>query len=148
LIAAAAMFSGVAFADSAPSPDPFARFAAAGSVVLAVQTASASEGGEVRLSVYDSADNFLEMAAIKHHAQITDDGVAILTLRGLKEGEYAFVAYHDQNGDGKLNRSFIGAPTEPLIFSNNVRPKLRKPTFEETKVNVRPGSVVVMTIDG
>ena len=32
-----------------------------------------------------------------------------------------------------MNRKFIGIPKEPYAFSNNIRPKLSKPTFEECK---------------
>jgi len=47
-----------------------------------------------------------------------------------------------------LNRGkVIGRPKEPLAFSNGVKPKLRKPRFEEAKVDVVPGSVVVLTLD-
>ncbi|MCA8887828.1 MAG: DUF2141 domain-containing protein [Parvularculaceae bacterium] len=146
MAAIAAASAGSALADSAPAPDPFAKFAADGSVVLAVQAPFAAQGGDVRLSVYDKPETFLEMAAIKHHGPVNDDGVALITLNGLEAGEYAFVAYFDANGDGKLNRSVLGVPTEPLIFSNDIKPKLRKPTFDETKVDVAPGAVVVLTM--
>lgn len=146
MAAIAAASAGTALADSAPAPDPFSKFAAEGSVVLAVQAPFAASGGEVRLSVYDGPETFLEMAAIKHRGAVNEEGVALIKLYGLEAGEYAFVAYYDENGDGKLNRSFIGAPAEPLIFSNDIKPKLRKPTFDETKVDVRPGAVVVLTL--
>ena len=41
--------------------------------------------------------------------------------------------YHDENGDGKMNRNFFGIPKEPFGFSNNVKPKFSMPTFEECK---------------
>ena len=101
----------------------------------------------MRLAVYDSEANFLEMAAIKHQGSLDETGLAIVRLRGLAPGEYAFAAYLDENADGKLNRSAIGIPKEPIAFSNGVVPKLRKPGFDETKVDVAPGSVVVITLE-
>ena len=137
---------GAAFADSAPPPNPFSKFSAAGAIVLAVTTEFAPAGGHIRVAIYEDEANFLETAQSKRDAVIGDEGLALLTISDLTPGEYAFVAYYDENGDGKLNRSFIGKPKEPYVFSNNVRPKLRKPTFSETKVAVAPGEVVVLTL--
>ena len=123
-------------------------------VVLSVQTPFApiekqdenDERGHVRLTVYDSKENFLEKPFLKSTAPVNERGEAVLSLGPLPEGEYAFVAYYDKNGDRKLNRSFIGRPKEPFAFSNGVRPKLRKPKFKRTKVNVVPGDVIVIRI--
>jgi uncharacterized protein (DUF2141 family) len=72
----------------------------------------------------------------------------VLALGDLAPGEYAFAAYLDENGDGKLNRGkVLGRPKEPVAFSNGVKPKLRKPRYDETKVSVAPGSVVVITLE-
>jgi len=144
---AAALGLGAAFADSAPLPDPFSKFSAGDAVVLAVRSEFAPSGGHVRLSVFADAMTFLERAAAKHDATVNDEGLALITLRGLAPGDYAFVAYYDENGDGKLNRNALGKPKEPYVFSNDIRPKLRKPTFDETKVSVAPGEVVVMTLE-
>lgn len=138
---------GAAFADSAPTPDPFSKFSAADAVVLAVKSDFAPAGGHVRVTVYDDAASFLEAAAGKHDATVNDEGFALFAIENLEPGEYAFVAYYDENDDGKLNRNVIGKPKEPYIFSNDVRPKLRKPTFDETKVAVAPGEVVVLTLE-
>lgn len=145
-LAASALALGAAFADSAPAPNPFSKFSSANAVVLAIKSEFAPAGGHVRVTVYDGAANFLETAAAKHDAVVNEEGLALLTIADLTPGDYAFVAYYDRNGDGKLNRSVLGKPKEPYIFSNDVRPKLRKPTFDETKVAVAPGEVVVLTL--
>ncbi len=147
-IAAAAIAGSAAFADSAPSAEPFARYADPSSVVLAVRAEFPAAGGAVRLAVYDNDRSFLETAILKHKATVDDDGVAVMPLYGLQPGAYAFVAYYDANGDGRLNRGgLLGKPKEPVAFSNGVRPKLRRPHFDEAKVAVAPGSVVVLTLD-
>ncbi|MEK7266311.1 MAG: DUF2141 domain-containing protein [Pseudomonadota bacterium] len=137
---------GASFADSAPLPNPFSKFSTADAVVLAVTSEFAPAGGRIRIAIYDGEATFLETAQSKREAVINDEGLALLTISDLRPGDYAFVAYFDENGDGKLNRSFIGKPKEPYVFSNNVRPKLRKPTFAETKVAVAPGEVVVLKL--
>ncbi len=136
-----------AFADSAPMPNPFSKFSTADAVIVAIQSDFARPGGHVRVTVYDGETNFLENAAGKHDATVSVDGVALVRLADLTPGDYSFVAYLDENGDGKLNRNVLGKPKEPFIFSNNIKPKLRKPTFAETKVAVAPGEVVVLRLE-
>ena len=62
-----------------------------------------------------------------------EDNIETIVIDDLPIGEYAFILYHDKNSDGKMNRKFIGIPKEPYAFSNNIRPKLSKPAFEECK---------------
>lgn len=144
---AAALLMGAApaGADNVSGHDPYARLSAADGVVLAVRS-GASAGKEVRLTVYDNPASFLEIPASRHHATVGSDGLAVVKVSGLKAGEYAIVAYLDENGDGKLNRNALGKPKEPFVFSNDVKPKLKKPSFDETKVSVGPGEVVVLTL--
>lgn len=145
---AATMATAAAQADSLGAANPFSKYSDPQSVVAAVQTTfDAQPGQAVRLSVYDSKDAFLEVAAVKHQGALDDTGLALVRFYGLKPGEYAFTAYLDVNGDGKLNRGPLGAPKEPVAFSNGVVPKLRRPKFDETKVAVSPGSVVVITLE-
>ncbi|MEM9495751.1 MAG: DUF2141 domain-containing protein [Pseudomonadota bacterium] len=137
-----------AMGDSLPPADPFQRYAKPDAVVAAIQTRFDAEPGQsVRISVYASEQDFLDVAAMKHGALLDDTGLAIVTLRGLAPGEYAFAAYLDEDGDGKLDRSALGLPSEPFSFSNDVVPKLRRPTFDETKVSIEPGAVVVINLD-
>lgn len=134
---------------TAPMLAPFAaRLAAEDAVVLAVEASFATPGSAVRFTIYDSPENFLETPALKDEAVVGEDGLAVLPLRGLAAGDYAFVAYLDENGDKTLNKNAIGKPKEPFIFSNNVKPKLRKPTFAETSVDVANGDVVVVRLKG
>lgn len=144
---AVAVGAGTALADNATAPEALAQYSDPASVVLAVKTAFPAPGGSVRVSVYDDK-SFLENAIIKQQATLDENGVALVSLRELEPGAYAFVAYFDANGDGRLNRGgLLGKPKEPLVFSNGVRPKLRKPHFDEAKVDVAPGSVVLLTIE-
>ncbi len=138
----------MAHADSVPVSNPFLKYSDPNGVVAAVQTNFETEAGQaVRLTVYDSEDNFLEMAAMKHRGVLDENGVAVVRFLGLEPGDYAFAAYLDENGDGRLNRGALGIPKEPIAFSNGVIPRLRRPAFSETKVDVAPGSVVVITLE-
>jgi uncharacterized protein (DUF2141 family) len=47
------------------------------------------------------------------------------------EGTYAVSTVHDTNGNRRVDTNFVGMPTEQWGVSNNVRPTLRAPRFEE-----------------
>lgn len=150
VIGMSGVLAGAAHAGSVPQDaSAFSKYADPSLAVAAVTTQFRAQPGQaVRLSIYDSEAGFLAEARAKYEALLGDDGVAVLSLDGLEPGEYAFAAYLDQNGDGKLNRGkVLGRPKEPVAFSNGVKPKLRKPNFDETKVVVGPGSVVVITLE-
>ncbi len=139
--------AGAVSADNAALPEVFSKYADPESVVLAVQSEFDVPGGLVRLVVYDREDGFLERAAARYWSRFDEAGVAVLPLRALEPGAYAFIVYLDVNQDGKLNRSALGRPTEPVAFSNGFRPRLQRPKFDDVKITVDHGSVVVMILD-
>jgi len=61
-------------------------------------------------------------------------------------GIYAVQAFQDRNGDGKLNRTFIGIPREPIGFSRNPRLRYGPPSFDECAVEITPGGGTI-TLD-
>jgi uncharacterized protein (DUF2141 family) len=65
-------------------------------------------------------------------------------FKNVQYGNYAIVAYHDENHDGKFNQNWLGLPKEGFGFSDNPG-TLRKPTFNDAKFNVDQ-SVVQVTI--
>lgn len=46
-------------------------------------------------------------------------------------GSHAVSVGHDVNGNDKVDTNFVGMPTEQWGVSNNVRPRLRAPRFDE-----------------
>ena len=54
----------------------------------------------------------------------------------LPKGKYGLIAFHDQNGNEKLDTNFIGIPTEYYGFSNNARGFLSKPNYQETLIDL------------
>lgn len=56
---------------------------------------------------------------------------ASTTIHGLEKGTYAIGVCHDLNSNGKLDKNFLGIPTEPYGFSKNVPVYLSSPDFED-----------------
>ena len=90
--------------------------------------------GEIKVGVFNTETNFLkEGHAIKNYSVKVENNTAVLTITDLPKGEYAITMYHDQNSDNECNRNFIGIPKEPYGFSNNVKPKMSAPKYEDCK---------------
>ncbi|MGL5836013.1 MAG: DUF2141 domain-containing protein [Waterburya sp.] len=60
-----------------------------------------------------------------------------LTINKLHLGSYALAIFHDVNGDGELNRDFLGIPQEGFGFSQNPEIYTSPPSFEESAVSIK-----------
>ena len=54
----------------------------------------------------------------------------------VEPGDYAIAVYHDQNGNGKMDKRMFGIPKEPYGFSNNIKPVMSAPKFSECRFTV------------
>lgn len=103
--------------------------------------------GKIYLSIYNAEDHFLE-EGYEYKVIVMDvNGPEVMyELPDLNDGEYAIGLYQDTNGDGKCNRTWIGIPTEPYGFSQNYKPRLRAPSFDETKFDHNAGEIKINLI--
>jgi uncharacterized protein (DUF2141 family) len=104
------------------------------------------DAGTVHAALHASADGFPtrpEKALRQADAPITG-GRARLTFDGLVPGGYAVSAYHDENGNGKLDTGFLGIPSEGLAASNDARGFMGPPSFEKARVEVAPGTNLIV----
>lgn len=105
--------------------------------------------GNVEMGIFKDPKTFLEKGQEykSYSKKVTDDSV-IFTIKGVSKGIYAFSVYHDKNSDKKCNLNFFGIPTESYGFSNNFKPTIRKPTFDECKINADKNmSILIKLID-
>lgn len=90
--------------------------------------------GHIRIGVFNTSENFLKQGfTFKKYKIAVKNATETIIIDDLPKGDYAFMLYHDKNADGTLNRNLLGIPKEPFGFSNNVKPKFAKPTFEDCK---------------
>ena len=106
-----------------------------------------AQSGLVKVAVVDS-----QMAWDGKAAPVRGDGApprgedARFTFKDLKPGAYAVMITHDENGNGKLDTNVVGMPLEGYGFSNNPQ-VMRKPTFDEARVNVpAAGAAIDITL--
>ena len=107
---------------------------------------------DLRVEVSDIANNkgLIEFALYKNPAVFTQagkthrlfrldaqKGMVSYTFKDLEAGKYAVVVYHDENHNKICDKNFFGIPTEAYAFSNNMRPKLSAPSFEECAIKLQ-----------
>lgn len=105
--------------------------------------------GKIVAAVYDDADAFPH--AERAVASVTAPAMGsptVLEVPALPPGTYAVVVYHDVDGDGSLDTSFIGYPTEPFGFSNDAPLKMfGPPDFATCSFEVKaPGVAIQLSL--
>lgn len=109
-------------------------------VVKGIQT----EKGNIVVEVFNSKGSFLKKSI--QLKTIKAKGKSIDCTFELPEGHYAITAYHDINANKKFDKSFIGYPVEPYGLSNNFRPTISIPTFDECKVKVENQTTITVKL--
>lgn len=64
-----------------------------------------------------------------------------LAFPGLAPGQYAVTVLHDEDGNGKMKRNFIGMPAEGVGVSNNPG---GMPGYARSLITVEPGSAITV----
>lgn len=103
------------------------------SVTLTFDTGA--QTGAVMVALYDAStyggNQPLRAAQIDVAA-----GERSVTFDGLAAGEYGVRAFHDVNGDGRMNTNPFGIPTEPYAFSNNAVGNMGPASWDRAKFSV------------
>jgi uncharacterized protein (DUF2141 family) len=102
--------------------------------------------GQIACSLYASAAGFpgdLTKAARKAVAPISGD-TATCHFNGAAPGEYAVSVIHDENMNGKLDKNFIGMPTEGIAASNDPDAKFGPPKFDAAKFSYAGGAQTIV----
>ncbi|MFL7904576.1 DUF2141 domain-containing protein [Azospirillum argentinense] len=64
------------------------------------------------------------------------EGSVRVTVPDVPPGTYALRAYHDENGNGQLDRNLLGVPREGFGFGNDASVLLAPPSFRDAAVTV------------
>ena len=91
--------------------------------------------GQVRVALFASEDGFpgkLEKAHRKQYTPILDRR-ATAVFTEIPYGEYAIGVFHDENGNRKMDRNFLGIPTEPYGASNDARRIFGPPRYSDAR---------------
>ena len=93
--------------------------------------------GQVGCSLFAGPAGFpMDSAGARQLWQAADAKGVTCRYSDVPEGTYAISIAHDLNGNKRVDTNFIGLPTEQWGVSNNARPNLRAPRFDEAQFKV------------
>ena len=103
--------------------------------------------GAVKAALYSDPATFRkEDKALAVQGQPAQVGEMVFTFAGVAPGRYAVVVYHDENGNGKMDRFLGMIPTEGYGLSNN--PEVSgPPQFEPSAFDAQDGEAARSIID-
>jgi len=131
---AVAFFAAPAMADDAFAPLPVPA------ATLTIHIENVSQGGVVRLGLYDAIGYRDDKAKPVASADVSAvAGETVIVLHDVPPGTYAIETYQDINSNDKMDMTWLGLPLEPYGFSRDAHPVLSKPSFSKVKFALRAG---------
>ena len=98
-----------------------------------------SEGGQVICSLFRESGWLKTPVAIMKSTIRSRGSTCVFT--GVEPGTYAIVAFHDKNGNGNIDKNFLGIPTESWCTSRNAAALFGPPRFSAAKFLARGGVI-------
>ena len=92
-----------------------------------------NEDGSCRLLLFDSEEGFPDSRgrAVAELSAVIRGGEAVFIFR-VRLGRYAIAILHDENSDGKMDKTWYGKPKEGFGASRNPKIGLGPPGFDES----------------
>jgi uncharacterized protein (DUF2141 family) len=119
-----------------------ARAGEGGAVTVEVHGIASDKGGEVGCALFEGSDGFPSdiAKAVQRTRVAVQSDVVRCTFTGVPPGDYAVSVTHDENGDGKMNKNFLGFPKEGWGVSRDAPASFGPPKFDKAKVRVESGT--------
>lgn len=103
--------------------------------------------GEIEIGLYNDPAKFPEKGMHYKMKRVqAEDGTVLCIFEDLPVGQYAIALYHDENNDKVCNTNFWGIPTEGYAFSQNYRPFLSAPDFDDCMFSVKENSISTISL--
>ena len=96
----------------------------------------------MRVALYNQSSGFPNTPLRGVEGAPTQEPV-VLTFTDVQPGVYALSAYHDENGNQKLDRGAFRIPTERYGFSRDARGDKGPPEFRDAQIEVRDPSTKI-----
>lgn len=113
---------------------------------LSIRVQGAPADGMLVLQIYDSSNTFGDFRDPVKEVRTPIRADAVYQIDDVHPGEIAVLVYVDENGNGLIDKNFIGIPKEPLGISNNYRPK-GPPSFGRAKFTVPESGTTSIDIE-
>ena len=102
--------------------------------------------GSLYIGWYTSEKDFTDgnNATIKKIVPVQDKQEIAVKFDQVIPGVYAIAVFFDENGNGELDKNFLGIPKEVYGFSNNIIPLTRSATFKEASFIVAASAETIV----
>ena len=105
--------------------------AAAPAASISVEVANVRNDRGVVVVDICPKDRFLGDGCPYHGEAKAQAGMTTVVIDNVPAGEYAAQAFHDENGNGEVDRALFGIPKEGVGFSRDARIRLSPPKWRD-----------------
>ncbi len=103
--------------------------------------------GEVVCALFKTAEGFpMDLSKPETIWMTADSAELTCMFTHITVGNYAVSVAHDDNGNKKVDTNFFGMPTEAWGVSNNIRPLMRAPRWQEAQFSIVAGEKQTLNI--
>jgi uncharacterized protein (DUF2141 family) len=111
--------------------------AALASKIVVTVEGMRSDRGQVMVAIFSKPEHFPDGDFADQYAKRPASTAPVtVVFDGLQPGLYALGAYHDENGNGRLDTNFFGWPIEGYALSNGIRLSFYRPRFSEAAIRL------------
>lgn len=100
-----------------------------------------SNKGNIGVAVFNSKESFLGKPFMAANKKATKGDVTFELE--VPNGTYAISVMHDENKDGKLEKNFMGIPSEPYGISMDGKSRFGPPSYSDAVFTIADKSVKV-----
>lgn len=101
----------------------------------------ASKTAPVVVIVYNTKNKFLKPNGRYKRYKFMPAGESLsVQIKDLEYGTFAIAIFQDMNDNGKMDKNAFGIPSEGYAFSNNHKPKVRAPHYDQCKFSYQANS--------
>lgn len=98
-----------------------------------------SDDGNILIALYNNSEAFPNLDS-GYKKVLVSAYTSKIIFESIPAGSYSVSVFHDENGDGQLNKNFFGLPLEGYGFSNGARGVFGPPAFEQASIIVNEGN--------
>jgi uncharacterized protein (DUF2141 family) len=97
--------------------------------------------GKLSITLFNNEKGFPDNADKAFKLQTIDlsKDPPVFIFKRLPGGDYAYAILHDEDNNNEMNKNMLGIPREGFGFSNNYRPRIKNPSFNDASFKIKPG---------
>ena len=102
--------------------------------------------GSINVALYTTAEGWLKDGQSLAAQRVPVVEKTVLVFRNLQPGSYAISLFHDENGNGTMDKNAIGIPSERYGFSRDARGMMGPPAFADAAIVLGTDTSISITL--